>query len=141
MRPLPATVYREHGFGRPPGQGLVNGLVIFLALCTILYFGREILIPVALAVLLSILLAPVVTALQRLRLPKTLAVIFTVLMAGVAVAVAAGLVASTLTNLAADLPSYQTSLREKAQNPAPSHRSPPCWGCSSTRSPSSASWC
>jgi predicted PurR-regulated permease PerM len=116
MRPLPATVYREHGFGRPPGQGLVNGLVIFLALCTILYFGREILIPVALAVLLSILLAPVVTALQRLRLPKTLAVIFTVLMAGVAVAVAAGLVASTLTNLAADLPSYQTSLREKAQN-------------------------
>ena len=52
---------------RPPGQGLVNGLMIFLALCTILYFGREILIPVALAVLLSILLAPVVTGLQRLQ--------------------------------------------------------------------------
>jgi predicted PurR-regulated permease PerM len=116
MRPLPAAVYRESSFARPPGQGMVNGLIIFLALCTILYFGREILIPVALAVLLSILLAPVVTSLQRLRLPKTLAVVLTVLMAGLAVAVAAGLVASTLTNLAADLPSYQTSLREKAQN-------------------------
>lgn len=116
MRPLPAAVYREHSLGPPPGQSIANGLVIFLALCTILYFGREILIPVALAILLSILLAPVVTFLQRARLPKTAAVILTVMLAGLAVAVAAGLVASTLTNLAADLPSYQSSLREKAQN-------------------------
>ncbi len=116
MRPLPAAVYREHSLGPRPGQGLVNGLVIFLAICTILYFGREILIPVALAILLSILLAPVVTGLQRMRFPKVLAVILTVLMVGMIVAVAAGLVASTLTNLAADLPTYQTSLKEKAQN-------------------------
>jgi predicted PurR-regulated permease PerM len=116
MRPLPAAVYRERSLGPAPGQGLVNGLVIFLAICTILYFGAEILIPVALAVLLAILLVPVVAGLQRLRLPKVLAVIMTVLMAGMIVAVAAGLVASTLTNLAADLPAYQTSLREKAQN-------------------------
>ena len=116
MRPLPAAVYREHSLGPPPGQGLVNGLIIFLAICTILYFGAEILIPVALAILLSILLAPVVTGLQRLRLPKVMAVIITVLMAGSVVALIAGLVASTLTGLAADLPSYQSSLREKAHN-------------------------
>ena len=116
MRPLPAAVYREHSLGPPPGQSVVNGLVIFLGVCALLYFGQEILIPVALAILLSILLAPAVTFLQRLRLPKTLAVILTVLMAGVAVAVTAGLVASTLTSLAADLPAYQSSLREKAQS-------------------------
>lgn len=116
MRPLPATVYREHSLGPAQGQALVNGLIIFIAICTILYFGSEILIPIALAVLLSILLAPVVRGLQRLRLPKVAAVILTVMMAGVVVAVVAGLFTSTLTNLAADLPSYQTSLREKAQN-------------------------
>ena len=116
MRPLPAAVYREHSLGPAPGQALVNGLIAFLAICTILYFGSEILIPVALAVLLAILLAPVVTGLQRLRLPKVPAVIVTVLMVGIIAAVAAALVASTLTNLAADLPSYQSSLREKAQN-------------------------
>ena len=116
MRPLPAAVYRERSLGPAPGQGLVNGLLAFLAICTILYFGAEILIPVALAILLAILLAPVVAGLQRLRLPKVFAVIVTVLMAGMIVAVAAGLVASTLTNLAADLPAYQSSLREKAQN-------------------------
>jgi len=116
MRPLPAVVYREHSLGPAPGQALVNGLVIFLAICTILYFGADILIPVALAILLSILLAPLVRGLQRLRLPKAVAVIFTVLLVGVLVAVVAGLVTSTLTNLAADLPSYESSLREKAQN-------------------------
>ncbi|MFN4140838.1 AI-2E family transporter [Aestuariivirga sp.] len=116
MRPLPAAVYRENSLGPAAGQAIVNGLVIFLAVCTILYFGSEILIPIALAILLAILLAPVVTGLQRLRLPKVLAVIMTVMMAGFIVAVVAGLVASTLTNLAADLPAYQTSLREKAQN-------------------------
>jgi predicted PurR-regulated permease PerM len=116
MRPLPAAVYRERSLGPAPGQGLVNGLVIFLAICTILYFGSEILIPVALAILLAILLAPAVAGLQRLRFPKVFAAIVTVLLAGLVVAVAAGLIASTLTNLAADLPAYQSSLREKAQN-------------------------
>ena len=74
MRPLPAVVYREHSLGPAPGQTLVNGLVIFLAICTILHFGADILIPVALAILLSILLAPMVRGLQRLRLPKAVAV-------------------------------------------------------------------
>ncbi len=116
MRPLPATVYRENSFGPAPGQGLVNGLIIFLAICAILYAGAEILIPVALAILLAILLAPVVSGLQRLHLPKTLATILTVIMAALVVAVLAGFVASAVTNLAADLPSYQSSLREKAHN-------------------------
>lgn len=116
MRPLPATVYRENSLGPAPGQGFVNGLIIFLAVCGILYMGAEILIPVALAVLLSILLAPVVTGLQRLRLPKSLAAIMTVVMAALVVAVLTGFVASAVTNLAADLPAYQTSLREKAHN-------------------------
>jgi predicted PurR-regulated permease PerM len=116
MRPLPATVYREQSIGPAPGQGLVNGLLVFLAICMILYFGSEILIPIALAVLLSILLAPLVTLLQRIRIPKVAAVISTVTLAGMVLAVIAALVASTVTNLAADLPSYETSLREKAQN-------------------------
>lgn len=116
MRPLPAAVYREHSLGPPAGQGLVNGLLIFLAICAILYFGAEILIPVALAILLSILLAPLVTGLQRIRMPKVMAVIITVLLAGLVAAMITALVASTLTNLAGDLPAYQSSLREKAQN-------------------------
>lgn len=116
MRPLPATVYRENSLGPAPGQALVNGLLIFLAVCVILYAGAEILIPVALAILLSILLAPVVTGLQRIRVPRVMAVIMTVVMAGLIVAVVTGFVASAVTSLAADLPAYQSSLRDKAHN-------------------------
>lgn len=65
MRPLPATVYRENSLGPAPGQGLVNGLIIFLAICTLLYAGAEILIPVLLAILLSIL-SPLIHPLTQL---------------------------------------------------------------------------
>jgi predicted PurR-regulated permease PerM len=116
MKPLPAVVYREHALGPTSSQTIAYGLIIFLGLCAILYFGRDILIPVALAVLLSILLAPVVRGLQRIRFPKAVAVLITVVLAFSIVAVISGLVASTLTNLAADLPRYESSLREKAQN-------------------------
>lgn len=116
MRPLPAVVYCEQSLGPAPGQGLVNGLAIFLAICAILYFGSEILIPMALALLLSILLAPLVSMLQRLRLPKAVAAISAVLTAFAILSVIAVVVGSTLANLAADLPSYESSLREKAHN-------------------------
>ena len=116
MRPLPAVVYREQSLGPVPGQGLVNGLFIFLSVCAILYFGSEILIPMALALLLSILLAPLVSMLQRLWFPKAAAALVTVLMAFAVLSVIAVVVASTLANLSADLPSYESSLREKAQN-------------------------
>jgi predicted PurR-regulated permease PerM len=116
MRPLPATVYREQSIGPAAGQSVVNGLIIFLALCSMLYFGSEILIPVAFAILLAILLSPVVTFLQRLRLPKPVAVISTVVMAVIIIAGLTAVVASTLTTLANDLPRYESSLREKAQN-------------------------
>lgn len=109
-------VYREQSLGPAPGQGLVNGLIIFLAVCGILYFGSEILIPMALALLLSILLAPLVSLVQRLRIPKAVAAIVTVFFAFAVLSVIAVVVASTLANLAADLPSYESSLREKAQN-------------------------
>jgi predicted PurR-regulated permease PerM len=46
-----------------------------------LYFAQEVLIPIALAALLSFLLAPLVKQLERLRLPRVLAVIATVLIA------------------------------------------------------------
>ena len=33
----------------------MNGLVIFLAVCAVLYYGQQILIPIVLAILLSLL--------------------------------------------------------------------------------------
>ena len=47
----------------------------------LLYFGREIIIPIALAILLSFVLAPLVGLLQRMRIPRGLAVVSVVITA------------------------------------------------------------
>src|SRR3954454_9038493 len=58
-------------------------LFILAAMLTALaafYFAREILLPVALAILLSFLLTPVADRLERWRFPRALAVVLVVLM-------------------------------------------------------------
>ena len=46
-----------------------------------LYFGREVFVPVALAILLSFVLAPLVRMFQQWRIPRGLSVIIVVLLA------------------------------------------------------------
>ena len=55
--------------------------VAFVIAIAALYVGRAILVPLALAVLLSFMLAPLVSWLQRRRVPKILAVIAVVVVA------------------------------------------------------------
>ena len=49
-------------------------LLLVVTLAGALYFGRDILVPVALAILLSFVLVPAVRALRRLRVPRAAAV-------------------------------------------------------------------
>jgi hypothetical protein len=49
--------------------------ILAVIIIATLYFGREIFVPIALAILLSFVLAPVVGILQRIRVPRGLAVV------------------------------------------------------------------
>jgi predicted PurR-regulated permease PerM len=69
-----------------------------------LHFGKPVLIPTAMAVLLTFLLAPPVTWLQRRRLPRALAVGIVVSVAGLVVAGVGWLFTSQVLNLASELP-------------------------------------
>ena len=60
-------------------------VLIIAVIVGALYFGREILVPIALAVLLSFVLAPLVRLLQRLDVPRSLAVIVVVALAFAAI--------------------------------------------------------
>src|SRR6202521_4635688 len=81
-----------------------------------LYFGREIIIPIALAILLSFVLAPLVGLLQRTRVPRGLAVVSVVVIAFVLIFAMGSLLATQLTQLAGDLPRYQSTISEKIQS-------------------------
>jgi predicted PurR-regulated permease PerM len=83
---------------------------------TSLYFGREVLVPIALAVLLSFVLAPLVRLLEGWYVPRGLAVILVVLVAFVAIFSLGGLMVSQVNELASDLPRYQSTLQEKIQS-------------------------
>src|SRR3954452_9009487 len=90
--------------------------VILAIVVAALYFTRDILVPIALAVLLSVLLAPLVRLLQRWRLPRWLAV-----MCAVAGALAIALSLATMVmievnQLVGDLPRYQATLTTKVHN-------------------------
>jgi len=92
--------------------------VVIMAVVTIaaLYFAREVLVPIALALLLSFVLSPAVRFLRSLYFPRLLAVIVVGILAFAAISALAAVIGSQVNQLAADLPSYQSTLREKIQN-------------------------
>ena len=88
-------------------------MVAFVLVTGILYFGRDVLVPLALSVLLTFLLAPGVRWLERRRFHRALA---TTVMVGLACCVIAGLVWITVAqflNFAASLPEYKNNIQGK----------------------------
>lgn len=90
--------------------------VLASIIIVVLYFGREIIIPIALAILLSFVLAPLVGALQRAHIPRGLAVVSVVIIAFALIFAMGSLLATQLTQLAGDLPKYQSTISEKIQS-------------------------
>ena len=99
----------------PPTPGLrgLTGLAVGVVIVFALYFGKDVLLPVTLAVLLSFVLSPLVTVLRRIYIPRAVAVIFSV---GLAIAIIVGigaLVATQFIEIAGDLPRYESTIEEK----------------------------
>ena len=91
----------------------LNALLIGVIVVAIMYFARDVLIPLALAGILSFMLTPPVRALQRLRLPRSLAVMIVVLIAFAAISGLGRVLATQVASLADDLPKYQETISKK----------------------------
>ena len=78
-----------------------------------LYLGSEILIPIALAILLSFALAPIVIRLRRWGLGRIPSVLAVVLLLFIALAGLGSIVATQLADLATNLSTYEWNLRTK----------------------------
>ena len=89
---------------------LTAGMVLAL-----LYFGRSVLIPLALAVMLSLLMAPLVRALKRLGFGRTSSVLVTVValtLLWMGLAIALG---TQILHIAASLPQYESNVQRKLE--------------------------
>ncbi|SIO30745.1 Predicted PurR-regulated permease PerM [Bradyrhizobium erythrophlei] len=90
--------------------------ILAAIIIAMLYFGREIFVPIALSILLSFVLAPVVGIVQRIHVPRGLAVVSIVILAFALIFAMGSLLATQLTQLAGDLPRYQSTISEKIQS-------------------------
>src|ERR1700690_4631299 len=63
----------------------LNAMLIAVIIVAAMYFARGVLIPVALAGILSFMLAPLVRLLQKIRLPRLISVLIVVGLAFVAI--------------------------------------------------------
>lgn len=97
---------------QPVARGAIVFACVILAFAA-LYFGREVLIPLAVAALVCFLLTPAVAALEKLRLGRTVSVL---LVAGASLAVVAAfgwLVAAQVSQLADDFQTYRHNILAK----------------------------
>ncbi len=100
-----------HAAGTPlTGLGTLAVGVIAIAA---LYFGREVFVPMALALLLSFALRPPVLLLRRWHVNRVLAVIAVVVLVFSVILGIGALIGSQLAHLAENLPGYQTNITEK----------------------------
>ena len=89
--------------------GLVNGAVVL----ALLYFGREVLVPITLAMILSLLMAPLVRKLRRVVRSQVTAVLGSVVVLTILVGGLAGVIVSQVVAMAEGLPQYESTIRDK----------------------------
>ena len=98
-----------------PGAPLASSMVVFAIIVAGLYLGREVLIPIAIAVLLSFVLGPLVNLLRRLRLPRFAAVLAAVLFATGIIGGLSAVIGVQVADLVQDVPRYQHTIERKVQ--------------------------
>jgi predicted PurR-regulated permease PerM len=96
-----------------PGLNGLMTLAVCVVVITALYVAREVFIPLTLAVLLSFILAPLVSVLRDWRLGRIPSVIFAVLLALGVIAFISGVIGSQIAQLAGDIPRYTTTIEAK----------------------------
>jgi predicted PurR-regulated permease PerM len=89
--------------------------IIFVAVIAGLYFGRDMLVPIALAVLLSFVLAPVAAALARFRIGRVASVLLSVLLAFAILGGLGAIIGKQVAQLAENLPEYQVVIAQKLE--------------------------
>jgi predicted PurR-regulated permease PerM len=120
MKAAAPTPLRQKDLYPPRDTGAPNKLsghvvLILIGVTVVLKVGQEIFVPLALSLLLTFTLAPIVSFLRKRSVPKIAAVILAVASAFCAIAIFSFVVASQVANLAENIPAYQRNIVTKVQ--------------------------
>ena len=91
------------------------GIIATATVLALLYFARDVLVPITLAFILSLLIAPMVRALRRLKLGQTTSVLAAVLVLALSFGAIAAVIGTQLVHMADNLPKYERTLERKLE--------------------------
>jgi predicted PurR-regulated permease PerM len=104
----------------PSGGGSLRdrafGIIAFATVLALLYFGRDVLIPFTVALMLSLLIDPLVRRLRHIGLGRIPSVLMAVLISTLVVTAAAGVLGTQVLRMAASLPQYEKTIQQKLRN-------------------------
>ena len=100
---------------QPPTRDRALGIIATATLLALLYFARDVLVPITLAFILSLLIAPLVRALRRVGLGQTLSVLAAVLVLALSFGAIALVIGSQLAHMSGSLPQYERTLEAKLE--------------------------
>ncbi|MGI4880993.1 MAG: AI-2E family transporter [Janthinobacterium lividum] len=97
----------------PSEPDTAEALTTFVLAVAILYFGKEVLVPVTLALLLAFVLAPLVNILRRLRLGRVPAALLAATLALGLILAIGTVIGTQIAQLTTDLPRYAATVETK----------------------------
>jgi predicted PurR-regulated permease PerM len=100
---------------RAPDASSLLSLAVGVVVVAALYLGRDVLVPIMLAVLLAFVLAPLVRLLMRLKFGQAPSVLLAVVMALGVIGTLTAVVGLQLTHLAANAPQYAEAIHNKVE--------------------------
>ena len=90
-----------------------GGIIATGTVLALLYFGRDVLVPITLAVILSLLIAPLVRTLRHRGLGQTASVLLAVLTLALGFTSVAAVIGVQVVRMAASLPQYEETIQLK----------------------------
>jgi predicted PurR-regulated permease PerM len=90
-------------------------VIVTVVLITTLYLAKTVVLPLALALLLSFVLAPLVTVLERIRLPRIVAIPIVLFTTGAVLGAVGWTVLVQLVEVTDALPAYTNNIHDKVQ--------------------------
>ncbi len=100
---------------RSPAAFNTGPVILVFAIIAALYFTREILIPLAFALVLTFLLTPAVMFLEKMRLGRVFPAILTVAVSMAAAGWVTWILANQLVDVASQLPTYRQNIHAKIE--------------------------
>lgn len=96
-----------------PGLNSLLSLSVAVVVVAALYLAREVLIPITVAVILSFMLAPLVSRLQRWHVPHVAAVVLAVLVGFGIIGALGGVIGTQVAGIVDDVPRYTSTIQAK----------------------------